>query len=751
MGALRPRLPAVVACAIVLAMVFSGFLAWTYATDVAGRLDHDFAHVTFLDIDGDGLTDAYRQGPDPDMEGAHSPGTLTFLQNSGGGRLEETGTWKAPGEITEVLAGDLDRDRTMEFLVHVEYPDSYAASTFLVTVKGWHVRASERPIQVLGFCNLSGDGRMQVVAGNSIWELVNGSLDIIPADIPFNPRDVADFDHDGRDEAFYVEWSQESDRLVLMSYSGGRLAVSASLGVKRDYDDHSSFASVGPSDSIVLTDNGYLLDRPAILVNHTDISYQELNSVLPGLDGASTGFQARGRVVFWSNESGGLVAGNATVVGLPETPEDRTAARADVNGDGFPDYLDAADRRWALAAYVSRLESGRLRYETQVLPLEGESIIHLEDLNGDRWPDIAALDFGDHRIKVYMNDGAGRFTRVQSFPFPYESATNGVESGWSLHFSDLDGDGRADLVAVNRDPTGGFNVYLNDGTGRLRQAGAYDWGQYPFNANDLFDVEHDVNGDGRPDIAYGYQTYPSGKAVVLLNDGRGRFPDDRAMPGSMLIALGTAAALALAFPVFRGDRPRWAGLPQAFRLKARARIWPAVLAVIILFLFWLAAAARLDSAWQGLGLFVLFVGVLPALPVAAAAGRPSKARFAGALLGSSWTFLAVSLAAGILLQPGLAAPAFPDRMIIAGIVCSMIVAVFAVLSLMGVRRMKAMEAGNWPSRPVPAELVLYLDWHAPRRFPISASARPGLPSRGRPAGPPHRNQGRRFPGDALDR
>jgi hypothetical protein len=172
---------------------------------------------------------------------------------------------------------------------------------------------------------------------------------------------------------------------------------------------------------------------------------------------------------------------------------------ADVDGDGdldlasmsfgccngFRVYLNEGDGSWTPAFGVNNGNSGELAV--------------FGDVNGDGWPDLAVAH---DRGTVYLGDGAGGFTLADgNLP-----GAGRVRDGISL--GDVDGAGRDELAFANRE--GGLEVWRRnanaiwyDLSGALPDAG-------PWEATQL----HDMDGDGRADLV----AFGRGRASVWLRD-----------------------------------------------------------------------------------------------------------------------------------------------------------------------------------------------------------------------------------------
>lgn len=135
--------------------------------------------------------------------------------------------------------------------------------------------------------------------------------------------------------------------------------------------------------------------------------------------------------------------------------------------------------------------------------------VALGDLDGDGDLDAVFANM-NMRSEIWMNDGAGRFTRSSQI---IGNEAHGIGIG------DLDGDGDLDLVLTPASDSEASRIYFNDGIGRFTRAG-HDLGDAPIVANAvaLFDVE----GDGDLDIGV-YYFAGQRHCRLYMNDGTGQF------------------------------------------------------------------------------------------------------------------------------------------------------------------------------------------------------------------------------------
>ena len=118
---------------------------------------------------------------------------------------------------------------------------------------------------------------------------------------------------------------------------------------------------------------------------------------------------------------------------------------------------------------------------------------------------------------------AGGATRTAPFRPPRIIDLGSGHTPAALAIADFDGDGRLDL-AVGSDGADDVTIFLGDGRGGLRRAGAYSAGPSPTEI-----AVADFDRDGKLDMAIANHGTP--RVTVLLGDGKGGF---RPAPGSPL-------------------------------------------------------------------------------------------------------------------------------------------------------------------------------------------------------------------------
>lgn len=174
-----------------------------------------------------------------------------------------------------------------------------------------------------------------------------------------------------------------------------------------------------------------------------------------------------------------------------------SVAFSDVNGDGVDDLLITG--RSSSSGRISKLyiNDGTGNFTEMIdTPFDGVwfSSIAFADVNGDGTKDLFITgenNSSPNISKLYINDGMGNFTEVLDTPF------DGVWGG-SIAFSDVDGDGSKDLLITgeNNSDEDISKLYINDRFGNFTEVL-----DTPFDGVRSSSIAFsDVNGDGREDL-----------------------------------------------------------------------------------------------------------------------------------------------------------------------------------------------------------------------------------------------------------
>jgi hypothetical protein len=224
------------------------------------------------------------------------------------------------------------------------------------------------------------------------------------------------------------------------------------------------------------------------------------------------------------------------------------AAVDDFNGDGTPDLLETN----GISTSVVVLGRGDGSFQTNAISAFSTTLlannIATADFNGDGFPDIAQSLSGGANGKIGINLGSAHGVLGTTSQVTASTCANNLVE-W-VATGDVNGDGKADIVATMQDATfaGCQNntvaVLTGLGTGKFKTAVYYATGS---KAQEGFVYLVDVNGDGKLDIV---TENADGTISVLLNKGNGTYN-----AGTLVTGMASINALPnyLAFADFNGD------------------------------------------------------------------------------------------------------------------------------------------------------------------------------------------------------
>jgi hypothetical protein len=200
-------------------------------------------------------------------------------------------------------------------------------------------------------------------------------------------------------------------------------------------------------------------------------------------------------------------------------------AAADVNGDGKPDLV-VANRNYTSGTVSVLLGNGNGTFQSQQTFATGSQPVSVavSDLNGDGRPDLVVANRGG-TVSVLLGNGNGTFQTQQTF------ATGAYPR--SVAVSDVNGDGRPDLIVANFS-SNTVSVLLGNGNGTFQSQQTFASGTHPYSV-----AVSDVNGDGKPDLVVANSN--SNTVSVLLGNGNGTFQAQQTFatgsyPGSVAVS-----------------------------------------------------------------------------------------------------------------------------------------------------------------------------------------------------------------------
>jgi hypothetical protein len=251
---------------------------------------------------------------------------------------------------------------------------------------------------------------------------------------------------------------------------------------------------------------------------------------------------------FYGKGTGVFSNGPAYPLQTPNFGGNYSVALGDFNGDGNLDLLDTDGE----ATNTVSLGRGDGSFQTNQLYAYTASLVAnnivTADFNGDGFPDVAQSLSGGANGKLAINLGSSHgVLGVASLITASTCANNVVE--W-VAAGDVNGDGKADIVATLQDATfaGCQNntvaVLIGQGTGKFKTAVYYPTGS---TAQELEVFLVDVNGDGKLDIV---TENADGTISVLLNKGNGTYK-----PGTLVTGISAINphSIYLTFADFNGD------------------------------------------------------------------------------------------------------------------------------------------------------------------------------------------------------
>lgn len=196
------------------------------------------------------------------------------------------------------------------------------------------------------------------------------------------------------------------------------------------------------------------------------------------------------RVVTWRNNGRAFDAGCEWHI-EPHNYGGYLFFAADIDGDGRADIIAVQQNPLRIVTWRNKGSAFDDGCECHTEPYDYSNYVFFaDDIDGDGKIDLIAVQQNPLRIVTWRNNGDGfdGGREWQTEPYDY--------TGYELHSGDIDGDGKADIIAVHRNP---FRVvtWRNDGT---RFEAGREWYIGPEDYSGYLVTIGDIDGDGKADI-----------------------------------------------------------------------------------------------------------------------------------------------------------------------------------------------------------------------------------------------------------
>ncbi len=485
--------------------------------------------IAIGDLNGDGRLD---------VAAAYGLGVAIFL-NLGKGVLAAPVVYPAGQEPFSIVVGDLNGDGWADVAVS----DGSGKDVYVLRNKGKGAfapavgyTAGPAPTYMVG-TDVDGDGKLDLaveVLGQSVaFALLmnqgNGAfgapinVTTTPDDPYGGPQVTGDFDGDGKPDLALIGDLLSGEIAIFSNQGKGAFTPSLTGYIAGSSPSGAAAADLDGDGKIDLAVCNYGSNDVSVLLNlgagtfAAALEHEEAgaSSVAVGdLDGDGSPDVAVAGVysgvgVFLNQGKGVFESATdcSTKGNVPYSTS--SVAIADLDGDGKPD-LAAANPDSGIVAVLLNGGKGAFLPAINYWELPAPRAVVAADFDGDGRIDLAetnhlVADPGSGVVEVLFNQGKAVFGA------PVEYFVGGQQS--SLAVADVNGDGRPDLAFTNRDGNT-MSVLINSGKGMFAPPVDFPTGPAPVGL-----ALADVDGDGRPDAVIAAGT----EVDVLLNQGKGVF------------------------------------------------------------------------------------------------------------------------------------------------------------------------------------------------------------------------------------
>jgi hypothetical protein len=180
-----------------------------------------------------------------------------------------------------------------------------------------------------------------------------------------------------------------------------------------------------------------------------------------------------------------------------------SVAIGDMDGDGKPDLVIANASSNTISVLRNTSGAGSISAATFASKVDfttgnTPSFVAIGDVDGDGKPDIVAVNRSSNTISVLRNTSASGNISTASFASSIEFATG--SGPYSVAIGDIDGDGKPDLVSANLNSISLSVLKNTSTTGNINATSFADKIDFPTTSNPSSVAIGDLDGDGKPEL-----------------------------------------------------------------------------------------------------------------------------------------------------------------------------------------------------------------------------------------------------------
>jgi hypothetical protein len=189
----------------------------------------------------------------------------------------------------------------------------------------------------------------------------------------------------------------------------------------------------------------------------------------------------------------------------PFGPNTYVVETGDVDGDGKPDILIANSTLKGISVLPNTSTKGKVSFASRYDFEAGReaSSVNLTDIDGDGKPDLVITNKSDNTVSVLHNITPTGVINSASFEKHLDYAT--VASPTSVITGDLNADGKLDIIVVSSSPVPAISVLQNKSTTGVINAGSMAAKVDLTSLSSATGIAiADIDGDAKPDLVTGH-------------------------------------------------------------------------------------------------------------------------------------------------------------------------------------------------------------------------------------------------------